>query len=187
MDDKVYNRCKLCGDQYKACGSSTSNMINHCETKHKVEYQQALGTQETSETGKITKYVNVSKKAEWKRGGSKAVQWDRMIVRFVVDTSQSLAVIEKPSFRALLPPEYVAPSRRYFTDVCLVTCYRETNERLHNDIKQHKSQYIGIQVDHTTASNYDPYCNLCIQLVNDDFTLCSISVGTFSYQGLNSL
>ena len=36
---------------------------------------------------------------------------------------------------------------------------------------------------HTTASNYDPYCSLCIQYIDKDFSLKSISLGTFQYTG----
>ena len=58
-----------------------------------------------------------------------------------------------------------------------------TNQRLLFDIKEHSSKYVGIQVDHTTANNYDPYTNLCVQLVNVNFSVHSISVGTFEYKG----
>ena len=101
----------------------------------------------------------------------------------MVATNQSLSVIENPYFRDLLPKEFVPPCRKTFTDVCLDTCFQQTKQRLLFDIKKHSSKYVGIQVDHTTANNYDPYANLCVQLVNDDFSVRSISVGTFEYKG----
>ena len=101
----------------------------------------------------------------------------------MVDTNQPLSVVENKYFRDLLPKDFVAPCRKTFKNVCLETCYQETKDKLLFDIRSHTSKYIGIQVDHTTASNHDPYCSLCIQFINDDFSLRSISVGMFEYRG----
>ena len=101
----------------------------------------------------------------------------------MVSTSQPLSVVENQEFRDLLPREFQPPCRKTFTNVCLDTCYQETKKKLLYDLESHASKYIGVQLDHTSASNYDPYCSLCIQYINDDFSLRSISVGTILYTG----
>ena len=93
-----------------------------------------------------------------------------------------MAVIENCEFRDLLPKEVDPPCRKIFTEVCLYTCFENTKEKLLSDIDHQSTKYIGIQVDHTTASNYTPYGNMCVQYVNDDFTLCAVSVGAFKYE-----
>ena len=91
-------------------------------------------------------------------------------------------MIENPKFRDSSPRGFTPPCRKYFTDVCLNTCFKQTKEKLLFDIQNHSTRYVGIQIDHTTASNYTPYDNMYIQYVNDDFSLCAVSVGAFKYE-----
>ena len=46
--------------------------------------------------------------------------------------------------------------------------------------------FIGLQVDHTTAGNYDPFGSFCVQFIDKEFNLHSISTGTFPYTGLHT-
>ena len=125
----------------------------------------------------------VIKTADWKPNAKKTVEWDRKVLKFILSKNQSLSVVENPEFRDLLPKEYKPPCRKTLTNKCLSTCYLATKEKLLFDIQSNSNKYIGLQVDHTTASNYDPYCSLCIQYIKDDFSICSVSVGTFEYKG----
>ena len=43
--------------------------------------------------------------------------------------------------------------------------------------------FIGLQVDHSTAGNYDQFGSFCVQYVDEDFKLHSVSTGTFPYTG----
>ena len=155
-------------------------MIRHIKNKHKDELDALSASGSVKSFPPITSYV--TKSTEWKRDGKRMLEWQRKIVKFVVDTNQPLSVFENKYFRDLLPKDFVAPCRKTFKNVCLETCYQETKDKLLFDIRSHTSKYIGIQVDHTTASNHDPYCSLCIQFINDDFSLRSISIGMFEYR-----
>ena len=105
----------------------------------------------------------------------------KRVLKFVVGTNQSLSIVDNPLFHDLLPAEFVAPSRKYFTNVCLTTAYENTKEKLLYDITNRSCKYVGIQVDHTTAKNFNPYGNMCLQFVNDDFTVHCVSIGNFEY------
>ena len=45
------------------------------------------------------------------------------------------------------------------------------------------NMFIGLQVDHSTAGNYDQFGSFCVQYVDKDFKLHSVSTGTFPYTG----
>ena len=120
----AYVKCQLCLPTLytiKYIGSSTSNMGHHIRTKHFREYQEIKNTGLQKNNNKIHSYV--SRPAEWKPDGKKSVEWQQKILKFVVGTNQSLSVIDNPYFHALLPAEFVAPSRKYFTNVCLTTTF----------------------------------------------------------------
>ena len=174
-------KCNICAQRYSYVGSSTTTVGRHVKTKHGTEYDASQGTQVQQQTTKISSYVQ--KVPTWKRGSKSSIEVDRKIVKFVVSTNQALSVIENQEFRDLLPREYQAPNRKTFTNVCLDSCFQATKEKIQADICSHSSSYIGLQVDHTTASNYGPYCSLCIQYIAEDFSLKSISLGTFLYTG----
>ena len=76
--------------------------------------------------------------------------------------------------------QIVPPSQKYFTKVCLPTAYENTKAKLLNDISNRYFKYVGLQLDHTTAKNFNPYGNMCLQFVNDDdFSVHCVSIGNF--------
>ena len=87
----------------------------------------------------------------------------------------------------MLSKKFSAPCRKTITEKCLGTCFEHTKKQLLFDINNQSTKYIGIQIDHTTASNYMPFANMCMQYVKDDFTLGAISFGTIQYEGKQTL
>ena len=124
---------------------------------------------EGKNTNEITSYF--SRVGSWKKDSKNAVEYERKLVKFVASTNQSLAVIDNPEFRDLLPKEFNPPCRKSFTEKCSYTCFKPTKEKLLSDIKKQSTTYIGIQFAHTKASNYTPYDNKCVQHIKDDFKL----------------
>ena len=124
-----------------------------------------------------------SKVGAWRPVSPNVVSLERKIIKFFIATNQSLSVIENDKFRDLLPKEYHAPCRKTLRDKCLVTCYEHTKTQLLYDINRTSTKYIGIQIDHNTASNYMPFSNMSMQYVKNDFQLGAISFGTVQYEG----
>ena len=182
VDGIKKTQCKQCPEVIlNYVGSSTSNMLRHIRINHKIELDNLVASGQVKQPPTMTPFV--IKTADWKPNAKKTVEWDRRVMKFILSGNLSLSVVENPEFRALLPKEYKPPCRKTLTNKCLTTCYLATKEKLLFDIQSNSNKYIGLQVDHTTASNYDPYCSLCIQYIKDDFSLCSVSLGTFEYKG----
>ena len=182
VNGKKKTQCKQCPETILSyCGSSTTNMLKHIRKNHQEEHDNLVASGEVKKPTTMTPFV--IKTADWKPDGKKTVEWDRKVIRVILSGNFSLATVENPEFRDLLPKEYTPPCRKTLTNKCLTTCYLATKEKLLFDIQSNSNKYIGLQVDHTTASNYDPYCSLCIQYIKDDFSLCSVSLGTFEYKG----
>ena len=181
-DGKKKTQCKQCPEKKLAyiC-SSTSNMLRHIKSIHRIEYDKLVADGLVQEPPTMTTFV--TKTADWKPNAKKTVEWERKILKFIFSTNQPLSVVENREFKDLLPEGFKPPCRKTLTNKCLPTCYLATKEKLLFEIQSNSNKFIGLQVDHTTASNYDPYCSLCIQYIKDDFTLCSVSVGTFEYKG----
>ena len=116
----------------------------------------------------------------WKPDSPHVVEFERKIIKFIVATNQSLSVVDNEKFRDLLPKQFNAPSRKTLTQKCLVSCFEHTKKKLLFDINKTSTKYIGIQIDHTTASNYMPFGNMSMQYVKDDFTLGAIILATLS-------
>ena len=57
--------------------------------------------------------------------------------------------------------------------------YNETKEIVLNVITEYT--FIGVQVDHYTASNYYPFANVCATFVDKDFQFQYVSIGTMGY------
>ena len=77
-----YTQCSICEQKFKYVGSSTTTMGNHLKRKHEDDLDKVQATGLEKHTPKITQFV--TRTAEWKRGGKRAVEWKRKIVKFVV-------------------------------------------------------------------------------------------------------
>ena len=61
--------------------------------------------------------------------------------------------------------------------------YQLTKGAVQHEISSNPNRFIGLQVDHTTAGNYDPFGSFCVQFIDNEFNLHSVSTGTFPYTG----
>ena len=158
-EDGIKNtQCKQCPEiKLRYICSSTSNMLRHIKRKHQIELDNLVASGQVEEPPTMTPFV--IKTADWKPNAKKTVEWDRKVLMFILSKKQSLSVVENPEFRDLLPKEFKPPCRKTLTNKCLTTCHLATKEKLLSDIQSNSNKYIGLQVDHTTASNYDPYCS----------------------------
>ena len=128
MDDNntAYLKCKLCLPRFfrlSYCGKSTSTMIYHIQGTHPSEHDKLENTAWQKNNKKISSYMKTP--PEWRLDGKKSIEMQRKAVRFVTGTNQSLSIVDNPLFRDLLPAEFVTPSRKYFTNVCLPTAYEK--------------------------------------------------------------
>ena len=92
-------------------------------------------------------------------------------------------MIECIEFRDILPKEYQPPNRNTFTKVILHNGYKFTKYAVQEKISSNPNMFIGLQVDHSTAGNYDQFGSFCVQFIDEDFNLHSVSTGTFQYKG----
>ena len=119
----------------------------------------------------------------WKRDFKNSIEVDRKVVRFVVSSNQALSIIENREFRELLPKEYQPPNRHTFTTLMLDNAYLFTKAAVQAMMSSNPNMFMGCQVDHTTAGNYDQFGSFCVQFIDEDFKLHSVSTGTFPYEG----
>ena len=183
IDGTIHAICKLCQHNLgRMHGGSTSNIIKHFEHHHKNEYDKGKGNEPDADQPKIATKLG-KKKATWPRDHIKSIEWDRQILRAICKNGLPISLIEDPEFRLLLPKEYQPPNRQTFTNKMLHNGYQLTRTAVQNEISSNPNKFIGLQVDHSTAGNYDPYCSFCVQFVDDDFNLRSLSTGTFLYIG----
>ena len=182
--EELKTRCKLCGNEWGHAGSSTSNLSRHIKNHHKAHYARAKGEAPASEEQQQLKIDNLLKKTQtWKRDSKNSIEMDRSIVRFVASTNQPLSVIENNEFREILPKEYQPPNRHTFTTLMLHNAYLFTKGAVQAMMSSNPNMFMGCQVDHTTAGNYDQFGSFCVQFLDEDFKLHSLSTGTFPYTG----
>ena len=180
----TYVKCNICDHDIGKHISGTSNVIRHIKNNHKPEYKKATGKSIDTEEQQQPKIdTQFGKTITWKRQSKKSVHWDRKILRFICETGQALSTIEKKSFRDLLHPEYQPPNRKTFTRNIVHNGYIRTRNAVQEIILSNPNKFIGLQVDHSTAGNYDTFGSFCIQFVDQNFELHSVSTGTFPYTG----
>ena len=129
---KPHVKCKLClPTTYRLayCGSSTSTMKYHIKGVHPREHDKLENTGLLKNNQKISSYMRTPK--EWRLDGKKSIEMQRKVVMFVAGTNQSLSIVDNPLFNALLPEDFIPPSRKIFTNVSLPTAYEKTKEK-HN-------------------------------------------------------
>ena len=180
-------KCSICGHIIgKLQGSCTSNTIRHLKFNHVDVYNKEKGISPDTEEQvqpKIDTKFESENKIKWKRDSKKSIDYDRKLLRFFVKTSQSFTIVECREFRDITPNQYQPPSRKTFTKVILHNGYNFTLSAVQEQITSNPNMVIGLQVDHTTAGNYAQFGSLCIQFVDADFNLRSVSTGTFPYEG----
>ena len=182
-NETVLAICKLCQrDLGKMCGGSTSNILKHFKMHHKYEYDKGMGKDPDADQPKIdTKLEN--KRKTWPRDHKKSILCDRQLLRAICKNGLSINIIEDPEFRLLLPKDYQPPNRQTFTNKMLHNGYKLTKAAVQNEISSNPNKFIGLQVDHSTAGNYEQFGSFCVQFVDNDFNLRFMSTGTFPYIG----
>ena len=184
IEGETHVKCKLCGHDIGKHTGGTMNIIRHMRYRHKPHYAKATGKSIDTEEHKQPKIdTQFGKTITWKRESKKSVHWDRKILSFVCDTGQALSTIENKYFRELLPKEYQPPNRKTFTTKILHNGYICTRNAVQENILSNPNMFIGLQVDHSTAGNYDTFGSFCVQYIDQDFKLHSVSTGTFPYTG----
>ena len=175
--------CKICKRNIgKICGGSTSNILKHFRIHHKCEYDKGMGKDPDPDQPKIDKKLE-NKKVYWPRDHEKSIFMDRQVLRTICKNGLSINIIEDTEFRGCLPKNYKPPNRQTFTNKILHNGYKYTKAAVLNEISSNPNKFIGLQVDHSTAGNYDQYGSFCVQFVDDNFNLRFLSTGASPYIG----
>ena len=105
---------------------------------------------------------------------------DCYLVEFVVQNNLPLSIVDKKNFHYLLDKRYKVPCTKTFKELAL---HREYELCMNLVLEVVRPQiYIGIQIDHYTATNHCPFANVCATFVSKDFKFNSVSLGTVGYK-----
>ena len=122
----------------------------------------------------------MSNKKQWPHGSKQCTSFDCLLVQFVVETNSALNIVDKECFQRILHPQYNLPGSTYFTETVLNDVYKDTLQVIQQILEN--VQYIGVQIDHYTASNHYPYANVCVTFIGKDVKFHGVSIGTLDTQ-----
>ena len=182
--------CRECGRTVATKGSNTSNLLSHLRNSHATIYSRIKGniggeaaakcSQPSGSGGlqqtlagsfvKVTPYARNSKKWE------KLTDADTFCLAKDVMPIYS---VEKPGFQQLLKefdPQYVLPSRKYFSNTAIPTLYAKTREKVVSEVGH--AQHFAATTDLWSSATTEPYISYTVHFIGDNWELQSYCLQT---------
>ena len=178
--------CNHCSKSWteEAQRGSTSNIATHMKNAHFAKLSDTdkasmtvMGTTSGIKDGK-----NVPKRCLLKffleeapclpRGHKSVKECDRLLAKFLINSSTSMHVLEDPDFANFvqkLKEQYTLPSRSYVNDNVIVPMFHETNEAIKNILS--KCSNIGLTADAWSSINHTSYITITAHTIDEDCTL----------------
>lgn len=199
QDDEVAE-CLLCKkgirrgpEGSKAKNFSTSPLHRHLQAKHPLTYQQA---KEQSETAKrLTKTPDqgpslkqrkltlmghqstlkecMEMKKIWDINDSRAVTIHQKIMKMIATDNQPFTIVEDMGFVELMghiQPNYLLPSRRYFSEVMLPKTYDELKTKLKEELLATNAPFMSFTSDIWTCQHSnESFVSLTAHWIDPEF------------------
>ncbi|XP_010772682.1 zinc finger BED domain-containing protein 1-like [Notothenia coriiceps] len=171
--------CKHCSRMVATTSGNTTNLLNHLQRHHKIQYALAKKDNPKKKSNpQTTTQTSISQTlfngTPYSHSSRRHKEITKAITFYLAKDMASINTVQNEGFKNLmktLDKRYSVPSRNYFSRTALPAMYYKILTTVETELKD--VQHFATTTDLWSSRTMEPYMSLTVHFITSDFTMKS--------------